>query len=65
MSKRCLIAVAVLVLLVPSLAMGQDGVAGQEDDNASNGHVWRNYTVRQSIEFGGRITENSGNPADV
>ena len=25
------------------------------------GSIWRNYTVRQSIEFGGRITETNGN----
>ena len=61
MSKRHLIAVAVLALLVPSLAVGQDLGCGTEDDSASNGRVWGNYMVRQSIEFGGRITENSGN----
>jgi hypothetical protein len=60
MSKRYLIAVAVLALLVPSLAMGQNEAA-QEDDSASNGRVWGNYTVRQSIELGGRITGSSGN----
>lgn len=60
MSKRYLIAVAVLALLVPSLAMGQSEAA-QEDDSASNGRVWGNYTVRQSIELGGRITGSSGN----
>ncbi len=60
MNERCLMAVAVLVLLVPSLAMGQEAI-GQEDDSASIGHVWRNYTVQQSIEFGGRITAVSGN----
>ena len=59
MNKRCLIAVAALVLLVPSLAVGQsqDVIAQEEDDSSSIGHVWRNYTVQQSIEFGGRITE--------
>ncbi len=62
MSKRYLIAVAALVLLVSSLAVGQQKAAQeQENDNVSNGHVWGNYTVRQSFEFGGRITETSGN----
>jgi hypothetical protein len=63
MNKRHLIAVAVLALLVPSLAIGQNRVMQEEDkdDSASNGRVWGNYTVRQSIEFGGRISENSGN----
>lgn len=60
MNKRHLIAVAILALLAPSLAIGQD-VLGEEDDSVSKGRVWGNYTVRQSIEFGGRITENSGN----
>ncbi len=60
MSARCLVAVAVLVLLVPSLAVGQEMI-GQGDDSTSIGRVWRNYTVRQSIEIGGRITEVSGN----
>ncbi len=41
--------------------MGQGMVVGQEDDSASIGHVWRNYAVQQSIEFGGRITAVSGN----
>jgi hypothetical protein len=41
--------------------MGQEMMAGQEDDSASIGQVWHNYTVRQSIEFGGRIAEVSGN----
>ena len=61
MTKRCLIAVAALALLVPSLAMGQQAVVGQEDDNAEMGRVWRNYVVRQSLEIGGRISEVSGN----
>ncbi len=60
MSERCLMAVAVLVLLVPSLARGQEAI-GEGDNSASTGHVWRNYTVRQSIEIGGRITAVSGN----
>lgn len=61
MREICLIAVAGLVLLVSSSAIGQDAL-GQEDDNASIGHIWHNYTVQQSIEFGERITGNSGNP---
>ncbi len=65
MSERCLLAAAALVLLVPSLAMGQTAVvpeaAEPEDNSASIGHVWRNYTVRQSIEIGGRFTAVSGN----
>jgi hypothetical protein len=62
MSKRGWIAVAVLVLLVslPAIAQTQD-LAGEENDSGSIGHVWRNYTVQQSIEFGDRITRNSGN----
>jgi hypothetical protein len=60
MSKKYFI---ILALLVPSLAMGQNKAAAQEDDDdsPSKGRIWGNYTVQQSIELGGRITENSGN----
>jgi hypothetical protein len=61
MSKRYFI---VLALLVSSLAMGQSKAVQEEDnDNDSDprGRIWGNYTVQQSIELGGRITENSGN----
>jgi opacity protein-like surface antigen len=65
MKKRHLIALAILALLVPSLAMGQNKAAAQaqtdDNDSASNGQVWGNYTVRQTIEFGGRIADNNGN----
>jgi len=64
MSKSGWKAVAVLVLLVSLPAIAQtEGVIGQEQENDSGsiGHVWRNYAVQQSIEFGDRITENSGN----
>jgi hypothetical protein len=62
MSKRHLIVIAALGLFLPSLAIGQSAPAPDlDDDGASNGQIWRNYTVRQSIELGGRITENSGN----
>jgi opacity protein-like surface antigen len=67
MSKRYWITIAVLALLVPLLAMGQNKAAAQaqaqtdDNDSASNGQVWGNYTVRQTIEFGGRIADNNGN----
>ena len=54
--------IAVLGLFVPALALGQSTPAPDlDDDGTSNGQIWRNYTVRQSIEFGGRITETDGN----
>lgn len=46
---------AVLALLLPSLAPAQD------DDTETKGRVLGRYEVRQSIEFGGRITETNGN----
>ncbi len=62
MYKRYFITVSVLVVLVPSLAMGQGKAAQEPDDESmSNGRTWGNYTVQQSIELGGRIVENSGN----
>ncbi|HVJ04706.1 MAG TPA: hypothetical protein VM578_03425 [Candidatus Saccharimonadales bacterium] len=60
MKDRYLVAVSALMLLVPSLVMGQELKDGA-DDNASIGRVWGNYTVQQSVEFGGRITDTSGN----
>jgi opacity protein-like surface antigen len=62
MYKRYFITVSALVVLVPSLAMGQGKAAQEQDDESvSNGRTWGNYTVQQSIELGGRIVENSGN----
>jgi opacity protein-like surface antigen len=55
--KKSLIIFAVLALLLPSLALAED----QKEDTDTKGRVWGRYEVRQSIEFGGRITETSGN----
>lgn len=55
MNRKALVFLAVLALVLPSLA------AAQDDDTETKGSVWGRYQVRQSIEFGGRITESSGN----
>ncbi len=59
MKDRYLIAVAALMLLVPSLVMGQELKEGE--DHTAPGQVWHNYTVQQSVEFGGRIVGTGGN----
>lgn len=61
MIKRCLTAVAALMMLIPLPAMGQWNAADLQEDNGTTGHVWHNYTVQQSIEFGGRIVGIGGN----
>jgi hypothetical protein len=53
--KKSVVVLALLALLLPSLALAQD------DDTDTKGRVFGRYQVRQSLEFGGRITENSGN----
>jgi hypothetical protein len=60
MIERYLLTLTALVLLVPPLAVCQD-MLGQDDDSPSSGHIWRNYKVQQSIEFGGRIIGTGGN----
>jgi opacity protein-like surface antigen len=55
MNRKALVFLAVLALVLPSLA------AAQDDDTETKGSVWGRYQVRQSIEFGGRITESNGN----
>ncbi len=63
MNKRCWIAVAALALLasLPAVGQSQDVIAQEENDTSLIGQVWRNYTVQQSAEVGGRITRVSGN----
>jgi hypothetical protein len=49
------ISLAILMLVLPLFALAQD------DGPASTGSVWGNYTVQQSVEFGGRIADVNGN----
>src|SRR6266568_4407738 len=51
--------ITALMLLVPTLVIGQELKEGE--DHAATGQVWRNYTVQQSVEFGGRIVGTGGN----
>jgi hypothetical protein len=50
-----LVLVALLMLAAPQFALAQN------DDEASLGRVWGDYTVQQSVEFGGRVADVNGN----
>jgi hypothetical protein len=54
--NNSVVVLAVLALFLPSLALAQD-----EEDTDTKGRVLGRYEVRQSFEFGGRITETNGN----
>ncbi len=51
------ILVALLVLAAPRFTLAQ----AQDDEEASQGRVWGDYTVQQSVEFGGREADVNGN----
>jgi len=44
-----------LILAAPQFALAQG------DEEASPGRVWGDYTVQQSVEFGGRVADVNGN----
>ena len=52
---------AVLMLAAPQVAPAQVQGMAQNDEEASPGRVWGDYTVHQSVEFGGRVADVSGN----
>jgi hypothetical protein len=55
MKRRHAIFVAALMLALPLFALAQ----GKDEDD--KGRVWGDYTVHQSIEFGGHIADSEGN----
>jgi hypothetical protein len=54
-NRKHAILIALLILAAPQFALAQD------DEEASQGRVWGDYTVQQSVEFGGRIASVNGN----
>ena len=54
--KKSVVLLALLALLVPSLALAQDS-----DETQTPGRMMGRYQVRQNIELGGRVTDTNGN----
>ena len=54
-TRKPAIMIALLMLAAPQFALAQD------DEEASQGRVWGDYTVQQSVEFGGRVANVNGN----
>jgi hypothetical protein len=55
-NRKHAILVALLLLAAPQFALAQD------DEEAPEGRVWGDYTVHQSVEFGGRVADVNGSP---
>jgi len=53
-NRKHAILVALLMLAAPQFALAQD-------DAEAPGRVWGDYTVQQSVEFGGRVADVNGN----
>ncbi len=58
-NRKHVMLVALLMLSAPQLALAQG--QAPNDDEASPGRVWGDYTVQQSVEFGGRVADVNGN----
>jgi len=57
MKRKHVIVVALLLLVLPLLAVAQ------EDDQEGKPRTWGVYTVQESLELGGHVAEISGNQA--
>src|SRR4029077_201651 len=53
-NRKRAILIAALMLAAPQFALAQD------DEEAPQGRVWGDYTVQQSVEFGGRVASVTG-----
>jgi hypothetical protein len=54
-NRKHAILIALLMLVALQFALAQD------DEETSQGRVWGDYTVHQSVEFGGRVADVNGN----